>query len=88
MDGYILHVNIDFMQRAHVVGLHLLILPTHYSHAMQPLDMAVFKPLTGAFLVYRNVLMLQKNGIYPLDPSAMEGSMGPSATYKNVDGKE
>ena len=64
------------------MGLHLLMFSIHCNHAMQPLNVAIFKPLTGAFLVYHNVLMLRKNGIYLLDPTAMEGSMEPLVAYK------
>jgi hypothetical protein len=39
-----------------------LILPSHCSHAMQPLDVVVFKPFKGAFRVYRDAWTLQNRG--------------------------
>jgi hypothetical protein len=50
MDGHSLHVTIDVIRRARVVGLHLLTLPSYCSHAMQPLEVAVFKLFKGAFM--------------------------------------
>jgi hypothetical protein len=44
LDGHGSHVTIDVVKIAHNVGLDLLILPSHTSHAMQPLDIACFKP--------------------------------------------
>jgi hypothetical protein len=34
MDGHSSHVTVDVVRRARAVGLHLLTLPSHYSHAM------------------------------------------------------
>ena len=53
------HVTIEVVKRARAMELHLLTLPLHYSHAMQPLDMVVFKPFKGAFRVYRDAWTLQ-----------------------------
>jgi hypothetical protein len=117
MDRHSSHVTVDVVRRACVVGLHLLTLPSHYSHAMQLLEVAVFKPFKGAFRVYRDAWTLQnrgkgakkevlaswtskalkralteanieagfcKIGIYPLNPSAMDSSMGPSSVYSKA----
>jgi hypothetical protein len=54
MDGHSSHITIDVVKRTRAVELHLLTLPSHCSHAMQPLDVAVFKPFKGAFRVYRD----------------------------------
>jgi hypothetical protein len=35
------HLTLDVARRARAVELHLLTLPLHCSHAMQPLDMAI-----------------------------------------------
>jgi hypothetical protein len=59
MDGHSSHVTIDVVEKARSVGLHLLMLPSYCSHAMQPLDVAVFKPFKSAFRVYRDAWTLQ-----------------------------
>jgi hypothetical protein len=120
MDGHNSHVTIEVMHRAHAEGLHLLTLPSHCSHAMQPLDVAVFKPFKGAFCVYCDAWTTQnrgsgawkevlaswtskalkraltveniqagfhKMGIYPLNPSELDSSMGPSSAFGEVEGE-
>jgi hypothetical protein len=59
MDGHSSHVTVEVVRRVCAVGLHLLTLPFHCSHAMQPLDVAIFKPFKGAFRVYRDAWTLQ-----------------------------
>jgi hypothetical protein len=114
LDRHNSHVTIEVVKRARAVGLHLLTLPSHCSHAIQPLDVVVFKPFKGAFRVYRDAWMLQnrgrgarkevlaswtskalsralivanieagfrKTGIYPLNLTAMDSSLGPSTAY-------
>jgi hypothetical protein len=109
--------QLKLRKKARAMGLHLLTLPSHCSHAMQPLDVAVFKPFKGTFHVYRDAWTLnnrgkgarkevlaswtskalsrvltmsnieagfQKIGIYPLNSMAMDGSLGLSATYIEV----
>ena len=51
IDGHNSHIIVDVLCRAQEEGLHLLTLPSHCSHAMQPLDVSVFKPFKGAFFV-------------------------------------
>ena len=62
MDGHSSHITLDVVRRARTVGLHLLTLPSHCSHAMQPLDVSVFKPFKTAFRVYRDVWTLHNKG--------------------------
>ena len=61
MDGHSSHITMDVVCRAREVGLHLLTLPSHCSHAMQPLDVSIFKPFKGAFRVYRDIWTLHNN---------------------------
>jgi hypothetical protein len=117
MDGHSSHVTINIVEKARVVGLYLLTLPLHCSHAMQSLDVAVFKPFKGAFRVYRDAWTLQnrgrgarkeilaawtykalqraltveniqagfrRTGIYPLNHSTMDSSMGPATNFGEV----
>jgi hypothetical protein len=58
LDGHGSHVTMDVVKTARSVGLDLLILPSHTSHAMQPLDVSCFKPFESAFRLLRDVWML------------------------------
>jgi hypothetical protein len=58
LDGHNSHVTIEVVKRARDVGLHLLMLPLHCSHTMQPQDVAIFKPFKGAFRIYRDAWTL------------------------------
>jgi hypothetical protein len=59
MDGHSSCVTIDVVRKAKAVGLHLLTLSSHCSHAMQPLDISVFKPFKSAFRVYKDIWTIQ-----------------------------
>ena len=120
MDGHNSYITIDVVKRACIVGLHVLTLRLHCSHAMQPLDVAVFKPFKEAFCVYKDVWTLQNRGmgarkevlaswtskalsraltvsniqvgfwrigIYILNSTAMDSSLGPSSAYTKVHGE-
>lgn len=54
LDGHCSHVSIDTVQEARRQGIDLLMLPSHTSHAMQPLDVCLFKPFKTAFKAYRD----------------------------------
>jgi hypothetical protein len=97
--------------------LDFLILPSHTSHALQPLDASCFKSFKQDFCLIRDVWTLrnkskgaskevmaslvsaaleksltEKNmtsgfrtiGIFPFNPLAMDGKMGPSEFYRKV----
>ena len=49
LDGYNSHVTLDVVKEASAAGLDLLTLLAHTSHALQPLDVAVFKPFKQHF---------------------------------------
>jgi hypothetical protein len=44
------------------VGLHLVTLPSHTSHALQPLDVSVFGPFKCAFWIYRDIWAMNNKG--------------------------
>ena len=48
MDGHNSHVTLDVAHTAQKIGLHLLTIPSHTSHATQPLDVSFFKPFKTA----------------------------------------
>ena len=54
LDGHNSHVTLEVARRAKVVGLDLLTLPSHTSHALQPLDCSIFKPFKTHFQTYRD----------------------------------
>jgi hypothetical protein len=58
LDGHGSHVTMDVVKTARSVGLDLLTLPSHTSHAMQPLDVSCFKPFKQAFRLLRDVWTL------------------------------
>lgn len=54
LDGHNSHVTLDVVYQARDVGLDILTLPSHTSHALQPLDVSLFKPFKVAFRWYRD----------------------------------
>jgi hypothetical protein len=59
LDGHGSHVTMEVVKIARSVGLDLLILPLHTSHAMQPLDVSCFKPFKQAFWLFKDFWTLQ-----------------------------
>ena len=57
LDGHNSHVTLDVAKAAMDIGLDLLTLPSHTSHALQPLDLSVFKPFKQHFRLYRDYWM-------------------------------
>jgi hypothetical protein len=55
-------VTIEVVQKAQASGLDLLTLPLHTSHALQPLNVSVFKPFKLAFRLIRDRNTLRKPG--------------------------
>jgi hypothetical protein len=53
-DGHNSHVTLDVAMKAKRMGLDLLTLPSHTSHALQPLDISAFKPFKQRFHEYRD----------------------------------
>ena len=49
MDGHATHINIDVIDLARENDVHLLCLPSHTTHLLQPLDVGVFKSLKNAY---------------------------------------
>jgi hypothetical protein len=48
LDGHESHMSLEALQFALANGVHLLCLPSHTTHVLQPLDVAVFGPLKKA----------------------------------------
>jgi 4-hydroxybenzoate polyprenyltransferase len=49
LDGHGSHETTDFMWECFQNNIHLLFLPPHTSHVLQPLDLSVFSPLKHAY---------------------------------------
>ena len=49
LDNHESHVSLDCYELCHQHGIHLLCLPPHTSHCMQPLDLTYFGPLKTAY---------------------------------------
>lgn len=54
LDGHSSHATLEVIQEARSSGLDILTLPSHTSHALQPLDVSVFKPFKQYFREYRD----------------------------------
>lgn len=44
-DGHASHISIELIEKSRAHNIHLLCLPSHTTHLLQPLDLSVFKPL-------------------------------------------
>ena len=49
MDGHGSHMSIDLIELARSNGIHILCLPSHTMHVLQPLDVGVFKSFKSHF---------------------------------------
>jgi 4-hydroxybenzoate polyprenyltransferase len=68
LDGHGSHITPDFMRICVTNRVHLLYLPPHTSHVLQPLDISVFGPLKAA---YRAALTLA-NPLTDIGPTRKE----------------
>jgi hypothetical protein len=57
LDGHNSHITLEVARAAKNVGLDLISLPSHTSHALQPLDVSIFKPFKQFFREYRDFWM-------------------------------
>lgn len=49
LDGHASHVSIDVIELARSNQIHMLCLPSHTTHILQPLDVGVFKSLKANY---------------------------------------
>jgi hypothetical protein len=59
LDGHILYVSIEVVQKVRRAGLDLLTLLSHTLHALQPLDVSVFKSFKQFFRQCRDYWMFR-----------------------------
>ena len=62
LNGHKSHVSLEVIQKAKHHGVDMISLPSHTFHALQPLDVACFKPFKTALKAYRNIWMVQNSG--------------------------
>jgi hypothetical protein len=62
LDGHNSYVTIEVVAKAKEVGLQLVTLHSHTSHALQPLDVSVFGPFKCAFWIYRDIWAMNNKG--------------------------
>ena len=55
LDGHGSHVTTNVVKTAQSVGLDMLTLSSHTSHAIRPLDVSCFKPFKQAFRLLHDV---------------------------------
>ena len=48
-DGHASHLSIELIKYAKENDIHLLCLPSHYTHILPPLDVGVFKSFKASF---------------------------------------
>jgi hypothetical protein len=63
LDGHGSHVILDVIKKARKHGLDLFTLPSHTSHALQPLDVSIFKAFKTAIKVYRDMWVSSNKGM-------------------------
>jgi hypothetical protein len=62
LDGHNSHVTLEVVSVAMTSGLDIVSLPSHTSHALQPLDVSCFKPFKTAFRQIRDSSTLLNKG--------------------------
>ena len=62
LDGHSSHVTIEAIELARSNDVHMLCLPSHTTHILQPLDVGVFKPFKAAFSKASHQFIMQNPG--------------------------
>jgi hypothetical protein len=61
LDGHDNHVTFEAIEQAKDFGLNMKTLPSHTSHALQPLDVFCFKPFKITFKKVKDAAMSKSN---------------------------
>ena len=59
LDGHASHITLDVLLQAQESSLDIVTLPSHMSHALQPLDVLVFRPFKQVFHSYMDAWIEQ-----------------------------
>ena len=66
LDGHGSHCMLEVVREARAAGLDILTLPAHTSHALQPLDVSVFKSFKQNFRAYGDFWTSRNLSLNPL----------------------
>jgi len=61
LDGHGSHVTFEAIEQAQKFGLDMIILPSHTSNALQPLNVVYVKPFKTIFKKERDIAMVRRN---------------------------
>jgi hypothetical protein len=62
-NGHGFQVTLEAIEQAQTFKLDMFTLPSHTSHALQPLDVVCFKPFKTTFKKEKNTTMINRNYI-------------------------
>jgi hypothetical protein len=65
LDGHGSHVTLEAIEQAKFFGLDTITLPSHTLYALQPLDVACFKPFKTIFRKEKEISMVKRNYTKP-----------------------
>jgi hypothetical protein len=65
LDGHHNHVTLEIIKHAKKLRLYMITLPSHTSHALQPLNVSCFKPLKITFKKVKDVVVFRNNHMEP-----------------------
>lgn len=66
LDGHGSHMTVDFIEYCHQNRILLMVYPPHSTHTLQPLDVALFKPLSTAYSSELEQHISLSHGILPV----------------------
>jgi hypothetical protein len=62
LDGHNSHITIEVIERAWSLSIDMITLPSHTSHALQPLDVGCFRSFKQVFRIYRDMWTMNNRG--------------------------
>jgi hypothetical protein len=87
LDGHNSHMTLEVIHKAAQAGIDMVTLPSHTSHALQPLDVSVFAPFKKAFRNIRDEWVLRNGGRVPTKEDLAEWvykGLKKASTKKNI----
>jgi hypothetical protein len=72
LDGHSSHVTLEAIKQAHELGLNMVTLLVHTSHALQPFDVSCLKSFKTTFRKEKNVV-ISKSNYMELDEITLNG---------------
>ena len=70
INGHSSHVNMKFINKCDELRILLLILPSHSTHRLQPLNVSLFAPLANFYTTGLNALLNKSLGIVSMSKRA------------------